>query len=77
MTIECKYSCKHCGIYRQAVQVPVRQTEDVITWMNTACVPLLGADHDRRSPFCRITELTEVMIPVPPGTDKIGGPPLN
>jgi hypothetical protein len=74
--IQCKYSCFKCGILRQLVTVPAREDEDVITWMEKICAPALSADHDRRSPACRITELSEVMIPID-GAEKIGGPPVQ
>jgi hypothetical protein len=73
--IQCKYSCRKCGIHRQVVTVPAREDEDVVEWLEKVAAPALSADHDRRSPACRITSLDEVMIPVPAGTEKLGGPP--
>jgi hypothetical protein len=71
--IQVKYSCFKCGINRVLVAVPARQDEDVVEWMNKVCAPALSADHDRRSPHCRITKLDEVMIPLYEDSDKIGG----
>jgi hypothetical protein len=70
--IQCKYSCFKCGIHRQIVTVRGRTTEDVVEWLNTVCAPALSADHDRRSPDCRITKLDEVMVPLFDDQDKIG-----
>jgi hypothetical protein len=71
-TIQCKYSCFKCGIHRQIVTVRGRITEDVVEWLNTVCAPALSADHDRRSPACRITRFDEVMVPLFEDQDKIG-----
>jgi hypothetical protein len=70
--IQCKYSCRKCGIHRQIVTVRARVDEDVVTWLEKVCAPALSADHDRRSPHCRITKLDEVMIPVFGDQHKIG-----
>ena len=71
--IQCKYSCFKCGIRRQIVTVPAREDEDVVVWLETVAAPALSADHDRRSPQCKITELSEVMIPSRDGQKKLGG----
>jgi hypothetical protein len=74
--IQCKYSCFKCGIHRQIVTVAAREEEEVDTWLMKICAPALSADHDRRSPACRITQLSEVMIPIE-GAEKIGGPAVQ
>ena len=71
--IQCKYSCFKCGIHRQTVTVRAREDEDIAEWLEKVCAAALSADHDRRSPHCRITKLDEVMIPVSEDCDKIGG----
>jgi len=76
LTIECKYSCFQCGVYRQSVIVPARGTEDVKVWLDQAAY-IMSRDHDKRSPGCRITKLDEVMIPMPDATSKVGGVPTN
>lgn len=73
--IQCKYSCAKCGITRQTVTI--REEEDVVAWLEKVCAPALSRDHDNRSPGCRITSLTEVLIPIPEGTGKIGSLPPN
>lgn len=72
-TIRVKYSCHLCGLRNIEVDVPARRTEDVLEWMD-GTVRLLGRDHARRSPRCHPTQLKDVMIPMPPGTDRIGDP---
>jgi hypothetical protein len=69
--IQCKYSCFKCGIIRQIVTVRARESEDVVTWLNTIAAPAMSRDHDQRSPGCQITKLDEVMIPLPAAE---GGP---
>lgn len=73
--IQCKYSCAKCGIHRQIVSVAARlPTEpDVVHWMDTVAAPALSRDHDARSPHCHITTLSEVMIPLVDGVDRVGG----
>lgn len=74
--IQCKYSCFRCGIYRRTVTIPQRtDSQDVLYWMEHVCAPALSRDHDVQSPGCQITELSEVMIPAPEGTERIGTSP--
>jgi hypothetical protein len=70
--IQCKYSCRKCGIHHQVVTVRQRGDENVVEWFERTVAPALSADHDQRSPLCIITELSEVMVPTPEGTDRIG-----
>lgn len=71
--IQCRYSCAQCGLKRQVVTVKARTDEDIMTWMDQILTPALSADHDRRSPGCHITKLTEVMIPVAANNPNVGG----
>ena len=71
--IKVKYSCALCGIRRREVDVPARGTEDVVAWLRDVATPALIRDHQRTSPHCQPTSLSEVMIPVS-GTEKVGGP---
>jgi hypothetical protein len=75
-TITVKYSCSSCGLKDVDLQVNARGPEDVIVWMEKVLTPALGNDHFQRSPFCQVTSLTQVMIPIT-GVDKIGGPAVN
>lgn len=75
MNITVKYSCADCGLERVSCDVPARGEEDVIVWME-ATASLASKDHNRRSPLCRPTTLTELMIPMS-GTDRVGGPAIQ
>jgi len=77
LTIGCLYSCNVCGIKDAEVQVPARGAEDVIAWMNGTLTPHLVADHEQRSPGCRPQSLSQVKIPMPAGTDRVGGAPAQ
>lgn len=74
--IEILYSCDKCGAKDRKVPVRHRHpAEDVVAWMQGVVVPALGRDHDAKSPGCRITRLTNVKIPLPPGAEGIGDKP--
>jgi hypothetical protein len=75
VTIRVRYSCPACGLVSVNVDVPARETEDVVTWME-ATVRATGADHNRRSPDCHPARLHDLMIPMT-GTDRIGGPTVQ
>lgn len=75
MNIVVKYSCHACGLKRVDLSVRARESEEVTTWMD-ATVRAVAADHRRRSPSCRATTLSELMIPTT-GTSKVGGPTMN
>lgn len=70
------YSCEGCGVVDVEVKVRLRRSdEDVIAWMKKVVEPALGAHHHfYQSPDCKAMYLTEVKIPMPPGTEFIGGP---
>jgi len=69
------YSCSLCGINKREVKVRFRSpNEDVIEWMKGVVEPSLGEDHAAHSPDCHPESLQNVMIPVPPGTQEVGGP---
>lgn len=68
-TIRLFYSCEKCALKKVALEVPSRLDEDIAEWMGKT-VQLVCSDHFRRSPLCRATTLTQLMIPA---TDKIGG----
>jgi len=77
ITISVLYSCHKCGLKDVKVQVPIREpNEDVKSWMDTTAI-LLGDDHNAKNPHCFLTELSEVKIPIPVGTEMLGGPPLH
>lgn len=75
MTILCYYSCKDCGLQKVPIQIPVRGQEDVVKWMGST-VLRMGLDHNRRSPRCHPSVLSDIMIPMI-GADKIGGPSVS
>lgn len=74
--IVCMYSCHLCGVHRVAVNVPVRTSEDVNVWMDDVAIPALVRDHESRSPGCKPSTFSEVMIPMT-GRAKVGGPVNN
>lgn len=76
MTITVKYSCHDCGLVKAECVVPARQDEDVVVWMEHT-IRLAAQDHARRSPRCHPKQLHDLMIPMPPGTDRVGGPATN
>ena len=76
MTIQVLYTCLPCCIVDAKVDVPARTTEDVITWVEKVMGPAIAEDHQRRSPNCFPTTLSNVKIPVT-GAAKIGGPTEN
>lgn len=72
-TVTVLYSCPLCGIKDRGVGVRARGIEeDVLDWLEGACMVALGRDHAATSPFCHPTELKNLKIPLI-GTDKIGG----
>lgn len=75
--ITCTYTCGVCDVVDQGVSVVARTGEDVLIWLRMAMTPALMRDHRGRSPECRATAFKNVMIPIPPGTEKIGGPVIN
>lgn len=69
------YSCAVCGLDNVEVGVRYRlPDEDVVEWMRQVVEPALSIDHLGRSPYCNTDELKDVKIPVPAGTQRIGGP---
>lgn len=72
MTIIIKYSCFPCGVRRADLAVPARGDEDVVTWMR-ATADRVAQAHRGAHPTCRHYQIDELMIPAPPGSDKIGG----
>lgn len=75
LTIQCFYSCKACGLKEVAVDVPLREQEDVVVWIK-ATAELMGADHGRRNPACDERKI-DIKIPVSAGTTKVGGPTVQ
>jgi hypothetical protein len=75
LTITCKYSCR-CGIRDAEVEVPARTTEEVVDWVERVLGAAIGADHMKRSPHCRATEMEHVKIPML-GSDRVGGAPVQ
>lgn len=75
MTITVLYSCPECGLDRVPVQVPARDEENVIVWMEQTGEHL-SLDHARRSPNCHPAQLKDIMIPIV-GAEKVGGPAVQ
>ena len=71
--IKVMYSCNKCNIKDRAVQIPVREPEEDIThWVSQTVGTHLAMDHVLVSPGCKITEFSEVKIPLDPGEETIG-----
>ena len=71
------YSCD-CGIQDREVEVRLREPgEDVVHWVRDVVGAAVGADHAQHSPECRRTIMRELKIPVPAGTEMVGGPVLQ
>ena len=75
MTIRVFYSCALCGLIKVGLDVPAREVEDVRVWMDSTIL-LLSQDHNRLSPHCHPTTLTNLLIPMT-GVDRIGGPAVS
>lgn len=73
MTITIKYSCNLCNLHRVSLEVTAREAEDLMDWMDNL-THVISRDHQYRSPGCPAKKITELMIPMPIGTDKVGGP---
>lgn len=68
------YSCHQCLIVKAEIDAPDRHpSEDIKSWMDVV-IRIIAVDHSQRSPFCRATEISEIHIPMPPGTERIGEP---
>ena len=68
-TIKVKFTCGKCGIKDKEVEMEERrEDEDVIQFVERVG-RILSTAHNVMSPFCRITELTEIKIPVSKNED--------
>lgn len=68
------YTCNKCGLTDQPVTVPQRQSEtDVAAWVKGFAL-LCAWDHSKLSPHCHPETFTNIKIPIPDGTQYIGGP---
>lgn len=70
-----RYSCAMCGLADVEVKLPYRASEqDVVAWMKGIVEPAVCADHAERSPGCQPEDLQNIKIPMPVGTQWVGGP---
>lgn len=67
------FSCKECGLVKQPVQVPARETveHDVVHYMKNVVTPIIADEHRRLSPNCKAETITDLMIPID-GAEFIG-----
>ena len=73
-----RYSCFACGVHHAEIEVPDREhDEPVVHWVGETVARVVGEDHQARYPKCREEKLSELEIPFPPGTDKLGAPVKN
>lgn len=75
MTIRVLYTCVGCGVEKAPLHVRARLGEDLMTWMD-ATMYVVHDDHRDRSPHCQ-SQHVDLMIPVPPGTERVGGTAVN
>lgn len=73
--IQCKYSCFQCGLKMRVVSVPVRGADENVVEFTNRAATAASRDHDRMSPTCKITKLSELMIPIAENTPVGGLPP--
>lgn len=68
------YVCGQCSDERQWLGVPERAPgADIVAWMDLVTV-LVKRHHTLVSRFCVATTIQELAIPMPAGTQVIGGP---
>jgi hypothetical protein len=68
------YSCDLCGLVDAPVQLPYRESsEDVVEWVHKVGA-ICAQDHMRRSPERKPETLQNIKIPMPAGTEWVGGP---
>lgn len=73
-TIQCKYSCKGCGLVKVIVTVEARREgEDVGAWLRRAVDTGIVRDHLRRSPLC-MSRACDLMVPLGEEGSPIGAP---
>jgi len=76
-TLTVLYSCDVCGLRRVALIADERAVgEDIIAWMDRT-VAEVQRDHLTRTPGCPASKLSELMIPTPAGTTRIGEVPRS
>lgn len=76
--IQCKYSCKGCGIEKRIISVAERVAEPIVEWIEQILTPAIAADHARYSPACT-SVVCDLMIPLADAhgneASRIGGLP--
>jgi hypothetical protein len=71
------YSCGLCGTKDRPVATRWREPgEDVRPFMEYVILTV-GQDHMASSPRCSATKLTDLKVPIPPGTEGIGERPVT
>lgn len=64
-TIKIVYTCRQCGLELVACDVRERKAdEDVAVWLREIVTPALRDDHDKRSPVCMASKISELRIPI-------------
>lgn len=65
--IEVLFSCGSCGLKKIGVAIIERGAdEDILEFVARGALAC-KAEHDKRSPFCEIKELTEFFVPIEDG----------
>lgn len=77
MTITIMYSCPACNVRNQKLDVPMRESpnDSVLKWMEQT-IRLVGEDHQKDHPGCRVRRLRDLTIPIT-NVEWIGGPPIT
>jgi hypothetical protein len=69
-TIVLLYTCEPCGVKDQEVTVRTRNSgEELDSWMREAQTRVT-IDHQKRSPNCTATNMTEMKVPMGPGGES-------
>lgn len=68
--IDILYSCHKCGIKDRLVKIPQRHNdEDIVHWLSEITARIISEDHLHQSPYCHITKIDELKIPMQYNTD--------
>lgn len=70
--VRCMYSCNECGVHRVICDVPAREDEGAVEWMEKKAILAVAAAHRAASPNCRAEKISELLIPTT-GVSRVGG----
>lgn len=64
------FSCKGCGLEKHKLQIPAREDEDLLVWMEKV-KGWVADEHHKVSQNCR-TERCDLYLPMPPEAEFVG-----